>query len=198
MRPKDALLHEQDKDHRRWREEGYDVPVVSDWGDQAGEDDGWGDRTGLGALDNRKFEGSVVTMPTRVASWMRGVELATKGGEKRWKMEDDYQVEEYTPLAEWTQGWGETWALSSTASTGGARRGVAAAAPAGPGTLPFDSERVGCADRPGDAQFLSKVDRLKQPSDRLQTRWVEFNQLSTNKKIERIQRLVREIRGPFH
>jgi len=191
MRREEAIVHERETGHRRRREEpeGSRGAIVSDWGDLSAEDGGWGDKSGLGALDNRKFEGSIVTMPTRVASWMRGVELASKGVDGRWRMEDDYQVEEYPPLDEWAQGWGETWAMSSAASSmgvhgmGGKQGGVAATA-----------IRLAIGQ---DVQFLSKVDRLKQPSHRLQTRWVEFRQLSTAEKIERIQRLVKEIRGPF-
>lgn len=199
MRREEAIVHERETVHRRRREEPEvcQGAIVSDWGDPSAEDGGWGDKSGLGALDNRKFEGSIVTMPTRVASWMRGVALASKGGDGGWRMEDDYQVEEYPPLDEWAQGWGETWAMSSTTSSVGVAPAAVRLA-IGQGGLHISGNKACLPMETADVQFLTKVDRLKQPSHRLQTRWVEFRQLSTPEKIERIHSLVNEIRGPFH
>jgi hypothetical protein len=178
MTPEEALRHEQGEEHAQSRAEGEREAVVSDWEGSTSGKKGWGERTGLGALDNRKYEGSLGTMQVRIASWMRGLELAAKGEKvDGWKMEDDYQVEEYPPLDEWTQGWGETWALSSAASsTPPAERGKRAIGPV-LGMVSLRWTDLVAAHCSGDEQFLGQIDRRKHPSDRLQNRWQEFSQV---------------------
>jgi hypothetical protein len=120
MEPMEALRHEKGKRHRQSR----NTALRADLGQRGMtlvENCRWGPKVGLDALENRKFEGSLGTMQTRVMSWMKGLRLAAEEidgkADASWKMEEDYQVEEYPPLEEWSSGWGETWALSSTSSS---------------------------------------------------------------------------------
>ena len=120
MLPSEALQHERGKRHRDIRRKSARLGLETGKRARSKESKDWGGHAGLEALENRKFEGSLGTMQSRVTSWMRGLELAAAGdpeeNERGWKMEEDYQVEEYPPLEEWSTGWAETWALSSTDS----------------------------------------------------------------------------------
>lgn len=180
MTPNEAIRHERETGHRFRRKKGNQWVNEENWSHSRLAME-WRPKLGLDALDNRRFEGSLGTMQVRVSSWMRGVQLAweTKedGEGEDWKMEDDYRVEEYAPLDEWTQGWGDTWALSSVGSGCDALNGVG-------------GEECG-----PDQEFMKKMARLKQPNSRLKARWLEFMQLTTIEKVDKIRTLVKEIHG---
>lgn len=101
-------------------------------------------------------------------------------------------MEEYPPLEEWSTGWAENWALSSSSTgleIGSCSRDTA---------TNTDTEGQGWfgngKEAAADEQFLRMMIRLKHPSSELQARWNEFVELSTAEKVNRIRELVLEIR----
>lgn len=126
MLSSEALRHERSKKHGESRRNSVKLELVEERGGSK-DMERWDGKAGLEALENRKFEGSMGTMKTRVTSWMRGMELAVAGKDGRnghgWRMEEDYRVEEHPPLEDWSIGWAETWARSSFGSGTGTENG---------------------------------------------------------------------------